>query len=482
MEGTLWKWTNYFSGWQPRWFVLDNGILSYYKSQEDVNNGCKGSLKLAVCDVIVHPTDPTRMDLIITGEQHFYVKAATPQERQQWLVMLGSSKACLNYCGKPVSQPEGISVEEIRAKKSELRLYCDLLMQQVHSVKTAVSEESPDKAKLDEATSLLSATCDTFIHTLEECMTIVNAKPGSDHPVLSDTPTATSPVKGILRPPSKSQITRSNSMDRYIPTKNLRTQRHLSFNADSTLEKPLSNGKESPGDSNVLGPIVCATINENPKLKPGKIPTFFTNMPISFVDVKLDEDDGIPVLPFIEACAGILPIFDKLSPTAFAPVKLDISGNIRKVRQKYSTDTDGFSTIQRIVKFEMKAKQHHLSNSATVAILWLKRSIEFLHELLHEVLMGEQDLSVAATNAYAKTLRNYHGWVVRGVFAMAAHAVPYRKEFLQHLAVIPETADTKEFQQQLMRDLKDYTISQDILIKVLNEFYTGNNLDSQEQV
>ncbi|ESO95897.1 hypothetical protein LOTGIDRAFT_147378, partial [Lottia gigantea] len=38
-------------GWQPRWFVLDNGILSYYKSQEDVNNGCKGSIKMSACDI-----------------------------------------------------------------------------------------------------------------------------------------------------------------------------------------------------------------------------------------------------------------------------------------------------------------------------------------------------------------------------------------------------------------------------------------------
>ena len=38
-------------GWQPRWFVLDNGILSYYRSEDDVNNGCKGSIKMSVCDV-----------------------------------------------------------------------------------------------------------------------------------------------------------------------------------------------------------------------------------------------------------------------------------------------------------------------------------------------------------------------------------------------------------------------------------------------
>lgn len=38
-------------GWQPRWFVLDNGNLSYYKSEEEVNLGCKGSIRMAVCDI-----------------------------------------------------------------------------------------------------------------------------------------------------------------------------------------------------------------------------------------------------------------------------------------------------------------------------------------------------------------------------------------------------------------------------------------------
>ena len=26
-------------------------MLSYYKSQEDVNNGCKGSIKMSACDI-----------------------------------------------------------------------------------------------------------------------------------------------------------------------------------------------------------------------------------------------------------------------------------------------------------------------------------------------------------------------------------------------------------------------------------------------
>lgn len=38
-------------GWQPRWFVLAGGTLSYYDSQEDAWKGCKGSIKISVCEI-----------------------------------------------------------------------------------------------------------------------------------------------------------------------------------------------------------------------------------------------------------------------------------------------------------------------------------------------------------------------------------------------------------------------------------------------
>lgn len=220
MEGTLWKWTNYFSGWQPRWFVLENGILSYYKSQDDVVNGCKGSIKMAVCDVNVHGTDPSRLDLIIPGEAHFYVKAATPQERQQWLVALGSAKACLTN-GKPTQTPAEIPEEQLKAKKSELRLYCDLLMQQVHSVKSTIQETQPPSIqKLNEATSLLSATCDTFIKTLDDCMQLSSAQMSVNSSLLLDMSMSASPSKKSPStktvPWNAGNVQRSISVDRTV--------------------------------------------------------------------------------------------------------------------------------------------------------------------------------------------------------------------------------------------------------------------------
>ena len=43
---------NYFQGWQSRWFILDNGVLSYYLSPEEVTQGSRGSVKVASCNII----------------------------------------------------------------------------------------------------------------------------------------------------------------------------------------------------------------------------------------------------------------------------------------------------------------------------------------------------------------------------------------------------------------------------------------------
>ncbi|CAB3234500.1 unnamed protein product [Arctia plantaginis] len=169
MEGILWKWTNYWNGWQTRWFVLENGIISYYKSQEEVSQGCKGSVKVSVCQINVNNIDNTRLDLVIPGQQHMYLRAPSPQERQMWLVALGSAKACLD--SKELNVVALEDANSLSHKKSELRLYCDLMMQQVHAIKgAATADGGPEMQKIDDASSLLTATCDTFIRTLEDIM------------------------------------------------------------------------------------------------------------------------------------------------------------------------------------------------------------------------------------------------------------------------------------------------------------------------
>ncbi|KAM3933081.1 pleckstrin homology domain-containing family A member 3-like [Leptodactylus fuscus] len=177
MEGSLLKWTNYLSGWQPRYFVLDRGILSYYDSQDDVDKGSKGSIKMAVCEIRVHQADSCRMDLYIPKEQCFYLRADNAADRQRWLVALGSAKACL---GDATQKPKDVlpDNESLSRKLSELRLFCDLLMGQVSEVKEAVTtdeaESAPNKEKLNTACANLQGTCSYICSTLDECIKYVN--------------------------------------------------------------------------------------------------------------------------------------------------------------------------------------------------------------------------------------------------------------------------------------------------------------------
>ncbi|OBS73440.1 hypothetical protein A6R68_16022, partial [Neotoma lepida] len=110
-----------------------------------------------------------------------------------------------------------------------------------------------------------------------------------------------------------------------------------------------------------------------------------------------------------------------------------------KVNQKYITNKEEFTTLQKIVLHEVEADVAQVRNSATEALLWLKRGLKFLKGFLTEVKNGEKDIQTALSgtltikinnayeeqplpvigpdNAYGKTLRQHHGWVVRGVFA-----------------------------------------------------------------
>lgn len=49
----LFQWTNYIHGWQDRWVVLKNNTLSYYKSQDETEYGCRGSLCLSKAVITV---------------------------------------------------------------------------------------------------------------------------------------------------------------------------------------------------------------------------------------------------------------------------------------------------------------------------------------------------------------------------------------------------------------------------------------------
>ncbi|TDH11931.1 hypothetical protein EPR50_G00065840 [Perca flavescens] len=564
MEGMLHKWTNYISGWQPRWFVLDGGTLSYYDSQEDAWKGCKGSIKISVCEIQVHSSDSTRVDLTIPGEQYFYLRAINAAERQKWLVALGTSKACLTDNRTKREKELHENTEALKTKMSELRLYCDLLLQQVNKIQE--NDELADTAETGiDPGNMVKSTCTTFLKTLEECMQIANrsfstdmatqSPPGSP-PVAAIKPQKIKPVNhlnhnlgekwrdlsessgeaiahdnqsldsGVEGPdepdrpeqhPSPSDIDAANSIssvaeggvnpqlhttqntseiEHYQPAEGddqKETKEEQKHKVDQNQGEQDNNNKEAnavqPRHQQEAVPDQEEAQQEGQTSRDSTEPedteqveTFFSTMSHRFSDIRLDDDNGIPTQEFLDSCYAIVPVLDKLGSTVFAPVKMDFVGNIKKIHQKLMSEPDSFPTLQSIVLHEVQTENSRVRNSATEALLWLRRGLTFLKEFLSEVNAGEQDIHGALNNAYGKTLRQYHGWVVRGVFALALRAAPSYQSFAA--ALVSRAGDELKggFTSGVHRDLGLYLPAMEKQLAILDALYEEYNLESDEVV
>jgi len=79
-------------------------------------------------------------------------------------------------------------------------------------------------------------------------------------------------------------------------------------------------------------------------------------------------------------------------------------------------------------------------------------------------------------------LKQYHGWIVRGVISAATHTVPSRHEVLLKLALNPNDINNPLYEEQIKDDARRFIKAMDNIIKILNEYYLSYNLDKKEVV
>merc|ERR1712087_632114 len=144
------------------------------------------------------------------------------------------------------------------------------------------------------------------------------------------------------------------------------------------------------------------------------------------------EIDGeeVPGALFISAARAIISIFDLISGMGI--VKSDMVGNADQL----SSLTGGREiTLQALVRAELEgadvAKLVKNVKTASCALLWLTRALQFIAELLRE--MAEKPgakLSECINAGYARTLKQYHGFAVRTTFQVALKAAPTRETLM----------------------------------------------------
>ncbi|ETE62538.1 Pleckstrin-likey domain-containing family A member 8, partial [Ophiophagus hannah] len=347
---------------------------------------------------------------------------------------------------------------------AELRLYCDLLVQQVEKIKATTTtshvqviysqKELPfvrsiriemfvkdfsDKYPIEthgiNMGVLLNSSCATFLKTLEECMQIANAAFSSE--LLQHTPGETS--YSVIRKLNKLKIAiyvqcRSPSKDgenKLLPQGNIQDDKPL-----EPLEEPVNRSADTD------------------------LPTFFSAMKYRFSDIKLFDDGGIPTEEFLNSCYEIVPVLDKLGPTVFAPVKMDFEGNIKKINQKYITNKEDFCTLQKIVLHDLSTEVAQIRHSATQALLWLKRGLKFLKEFLTELKNGEKNIQTALT----------------------LRASPTYAGFVAALSLAECENQEEAFYHGMQRDLNIYLPAMEKQLNILDALYEEHGLESDEVI
>ncbi|KAJ4483968.1 glycolipid transfer protein domain-containing protein [Lentinula aciculospora] len=186
----------------------------------------------------------------------------------------------------------------------------------------------------------------------------------------------------------------------------------------------------------------------------------------SFSDVPV-TDAGVDTLAFLEASQGILGLFDLLGSTAFAVVQSDLKGNIVKVRARYDATPAQSATLEELVKNEQGEKKR----TATEGLMWLLRGSSFTcTALLNAQANKTEELSVAFTKGYERTLKPYHSFIVKGIFSVAMKACPYRQDFYAKLASDPNGGPAVS-ESNLDEELDKWLAGLDLIVKRMEAFY-----------
>ncbi|KAF2628962.1 glycolipid transfer protein-like protein HET-C2 [Macroventuria anomochaeta] len=188
--------------------------------------------------------------------------------------------------------------------------------------------------------------------------------------------------------------------------------------------------------------------------------TFFDTVKKSWEDVPVDasKDNAISTTEFLEAAESLTTLFDVLGSAAFKPVKNDMSGNVKKIRDRQLAAPTLSETLQDLVLNELKEKKH----AATEGLVWLNRGLDFTAQALrHNLSNPNKELADSFRDAYGNTLKPHHSFVVKPLFSAAMSATPYRKDFYAKLG-----SDDAKVQQQLEK----YLSALEKVVATLNQF------------
>ncbi|CAF0996839.1 unnamed protein product [Adineta steineri] len=210
--------------------------------------------------------------------------------------------------------------------------------------------------------------------------------------------------------------------------------------------------------------------------------TFFSQLVHKFSVFNNLSFEEFPAELFLKTCEDYFSLVDKFNSSIFTPMKSDVNGNITKLRKKINENPMKFQTLFAIINDEIESQTTTARNSATDALLWLKRAFEFISSFLHEFGMGDKTLSDAVGKGYDQSLKQYHGMLARSIFSFALRAVPNNTQFLYSLAVSSTDASEILFEHQVFNEMLEHASHMSSALEKITLFYSEHRLEQTKIV
>ncbi|KAK4673791.1 hypothetical protein QC763_115030 [Podospora pseudopauciseta] len=120
MKGYLKKWTNYRKGYQLRWFVLEDGVLSYYKHQDDAGSACRGAINMRIAKLHMSADEKTKFEIIGKSSVKYTLKANHEVEAKRWFWALNNSIQWTKDQAKEEERQKAHNAELLKQAKAEI--------------------------------------------------------------------------------------------------------------------------------------------------------------------------------------------------------------------------------------------------------------------------------------------------------------------------------------------------------------------------
>ncbi|XP_058806393.1 oxysterol-binding protein 1 isoform X2 [Phymastichus coffea] len=200
-KGWLFKWTNYIKGYQRRWFVLSNGLLSYYRAESthggakissrrkrkagrasenpsEISHTCRGTISLH--GAIIHAVDACTFVVSNGGTQTFHIKAATEKERQEWVWALELAKAKAIQTSEEEENDNQMgdnmtSIKELTDRLKKLQKLNDLLTKHNTTLQHSVTDLESCEALVPELAAKIKTVNEKFTQFINTANSMVKS-------------------------------------------------------------------------------------------------------------------------------------------------------------------------------------------------------------------------------------------------------------------------------------------------------------------